>query len=140
MPDQFAVSSVGDNVTLACTPGDTSVSIDWYRGDQLLTASSKYIFSPTIQRHMLTITDVQLNDANCYYCTLADSETRDDLKIELIVIEGIYMNVLYIANRLMWKSFVAFVDQLVTAKLSTEIAYAIGFGHTGLPSNCECFQ
>ena len=94
MPDQFAVSSVGDNVTLTCTPGDTSVSIDWYRGDQLLTGSSKYIFFPTIQHHMLTITDVQLNDANCYYCTLAGSETRDDLKIELIVVEGIHMNII----------------------------------------------
>ena len=91
VPDQFAVSSVGDNVTLTCTPGDTSLSIDWYRGNQLLTASSKYIFSPIMQYHMLTITDVQLNDANSYYCTFAGSEIIDDLKIELIVVEGIHM-------------------------------------------------
>ena len=88
VPDQFAVSSVGDNITLSCTPGDTSLSIDWYRESQLLTASTKYIFSSTVQRYMLTITDVQLNDANNYYCTLADSEISDNLKIELIVIEG----------------------------------------------------
>ena len=95
VPDQFAVSSVGRNITLSCTPGDTSLSIDWYRGSQLLTASTKYIFSPTIQHYMLTITDVQLNDANDYYCTLADSEISDNLKIELIVIEGTYTQSLY---------------------------------------------
>lgn len=91
VPNQFAVSSVGDNATLTCTPGDTSLSIDWYRGNQLLTASSKYIFSPIIRYHMLTITNVQLNDTNSYYCTFADSEIIDDLKIELIVVEGIHM-------------------------------------------------
>ena len=88
VPDQFAVSSVGDNVTLTCTPDDTSLSIDWYRGTQLLTVSTKYIFSPTVQRYMLTITNVQLNDSDSYYCALADSEIRNDLKIEVIVIEG----------------------------------------------------
>lgn len=88
VPDQFAVGSVGDNITLTCTPGDTSQSIDWYRGTQLLTASTKYIFLPAVQHYMLTITNIQLNDADSYYCTLADSEIRDDLKIEVIVIEG----------------------------------------------------
>ena len=33
-----------------------------------------------------------------------------------------------------------FADRLVTAKLSNEIACAIGFGHTRLPSNRECFS
>lgn len=96
IPDQFAVSSVGDSITLSCTPGDTSLSIDWYRGSQLLTVSTKYTFSPTVQRYMLTITNIQLNDANDYYCTLADNEISDNLKIELIVIEGTYIHSLTI--------------------------------------------
>jgi len=92
VPDQFAVSSIRENTTLACTPSDMSLSIDWYReGSQLLTASTKYVFSPAVQSHMLTITDVQLNDAGSYYCTLADSEINNDWKIELIVVEGTYM-------------------------------------------------
>ena len=88
VPDRFAVSSVGESVTLSCTPGDTSLSIDWYREYELLTASTKYIFSPTIRRYMLTITDIQLNDASDYYCTVEDNEVNDNLKITLIVIEG----------------------------------------------------
>lgn len=93
-PDWFAVGSVGDDITLSCTPGDTSQAIDWYRGTQLINASTKYLFSPTlIQRYTLTITDVQLNDANSYYCTLADSGIINDLKIEVIVIQGMYVHV-----------------------------------------------
>ena len=43
----------------------------------------------------------------------------------------------YIANRLRWKSFVGFTDQLITTKL--KIACAIDFGYTRLLSNSECF-
>ena len=34
----------------------------------------------------------------------------------------------------------AFTNQLVTEKLYSEIACAIDFGHTSLPSNCKCFS
>ena len=42
-------------------------------------------------------------------------------------------------NRSRWKIFTVFVDQSIITKLSSEIACAIGFAHTRLPSNCECF-
>ena len=39
----------------------------------------------------------------------------------------------------MWKSFTGFVDRLAIANFFSEIACAIGFGYTRLPSNHESF-
>ena len=43
----------------------------------------------------------------------------------------------YIENHLQWKGFAVFADRSVTVNFSSEIACAIGFGHTRLPSNHE---
>ena len=59
--------------------------------------------------------------------------------IILAVSVSLGRRILYTANPLRWKSFMVFVDRLVTMKLSSEIACAVGFGHARLPSNHKCF-
>ena len=50
-----------------------------------------------------------------------------------------HLNILYITNHSRSKSLAVFVDQSVTAKLSTIITCTIGFGYTTLPFNLEYF-
>ena len=90
-PERFAVNSVGDDVLLSCTPSNTAISIIWYKGSELLTTSTKYTFSPAGRQHNLTINNAQHNDSGSYYCVFADSEIREDLKFDVIIIQGMYM-------------------------------------------------
>ena len=73
---------------LSCTPSNGAISIVWYKGTELLTASTKYTYTPTGLQHNLTINNAENNDSGSYYCTFVDSGIREDLKFEVIIIQS----------------------------------------------------
>jgi len=87
-PERFAVNSVGDDVLLSCIPSNTDISIVWYKGSELLATNTKYTFTPVGHQHNLTINNAEHNDSGSYYCVIADSEIREDLRFEVFIIQG----------------------------------------------------